>query len=433
MSRCALLSFAAISLLAVPASAGPDLVIGSIDSSNNYGLVGGIRAYSFGVTYCNLGDTPADVVDGSGMHPVLGTSMFKYDPGTMRFTQLGVSQVMHQFASLQGTVCGTCQPGGTFQTLGVGCSNPSGPGLMGSQGDLGPRSEVDAYYSGFMYPFTGINVSGDPIFKRLQVEQTQIESAAANYFVEAVVVSPDDGTSENQNNNVGYREIGIVQSTSNATPIGDMHSQAPAIQAWQDMDPGVTLSTLELPGRGVVVVGSRAHDLGGGNYRYDYNVYNQNLSENIDSVSIPLADPAGDLFFNAVDHHSTVDEDIDDSDWTNTQNTTMIRWIAPAAEDPDLRNVIRWGTMHSFSFTTAAAPTAGLVTLRSASAQDDHFVFAMVPEVGNVCAPDLNGDTTADHFDISVLVSSQFDYNADSAFDFFDISAFLQDLVAGCP
>jgi hypothetical protein len=49
------------------------------------------------------------------------------------------------------------------------------------------------------------------------------------------------------------------------------------------------------------------------------------------------------------------------------------------------------------------------------------------------CAADLNGDGSADFFDVSFLLQNSVDYNGDTGFDFFDISAFLQDLSAGCP
>lgn len=50
-----------------------------------------------------------------------------------------------------------------------------------------------------------------------------------------------------------------------------------------------------------------------------------------------------------------------------------------------------------------------------------------------ICPPDLNDDGFLDFFDISLFLSSSFDYNGDTAFDFFDISAFLSDFGAGCP
>jgi len=50
-----------------------------------------------------------------------------------------------------------------------------------------------------------------------------------------------------------------------------------------------------------------------------------------------------------------------------------------------------------------------------------------------VCAADLNGDGSADFFDVSELLQNSVDYNGDTGFDFFDISDFLQDLSAGCP
>jgi choice-of-anchor B domain-containing protein len=49
------------------------------------------------------------------------------------------------------------------------------------------------------------------------------------------------------------------------------------------------------------------------------------------------------------------------------------------------------------------------------------------------CPADLNGDTSADFFDVSFLLQNEVDFNNDQGFDFFDISAFLQALSAGCP
>lgn len=409
---------------------GPDLIVGSIDGASHWGQAGDIHGYSFGVTYCNIGDSPASVVDSTMSHPVLSMGMYSYDPSTMRFTMIGISHVEHQFAPLQSSACGECAPSGSFQLLGVGCSTPTGPGLMGAQGDLGPRSEVDAYYSAFAYPFTGINQNGNAIFKRLQAHESALTTPDARFFFESIVVANDEAAAGNQNNNVSWRETLVNTSSFNATPIGDTARDSAAINAWSAIDPDVLVTEYLVPGRGVVVVGSRAHDLGDGTYRYDYNVYNQNLNVGLDEFQVQLATTPSDLYFNAVDHHSTVDEDIDDSDWDASVANGRILWTPVEIANPDLRNTIRWGTMHTFSFVTEAQPMIGSVFF-NADGISSSQVQAWVPETTS-CAADLNGDTFVDFFDVSYLLSVRPDYNGDTSFDFFDLSEFLNDAQA-CP
>lgn len=419
-----------LALLSTNAMGAPDLVVGSIDSTNHWGAVGDIHAYSFGVTYCNIGTSPASVVDSTMNHPVLSMGMYSYDASTMRFTMIGISHVEHQFSALQSNACAECTPSGNFQSLGVGCSTPTGAALMGAQGDLGPRSEVDAYYSAFAYPFTGINQNGNAIFKRLQARESALMTPDARFFFEAIVIANDDAGAGNQNNNVSWRETLINPSTFNATTIGDTTRESAAINAWKAIDPDVLISEREIPGRGVVILGSRVHDLGDGTYRYDYNLYNQNLNADIDMFQVPLTTTPSDGYFNAVDHHSTIDENIDDSDWVSDANNARMLWTPVEVADPDLRNTIRWGTMHSFSFVTSAPAAMG-----SASFNADGLgwmnIDAWVPEITS-CPADLNGDTAIDFFDLSFLLDQRPDYNGDTTFDFFDLSAFLSD-AQSCP
>jgi len=50
-----------------------------------------------------------------------------------------------------------------------------------------------------------------------------------------------------------------------------------------------------------------------------------------------------------------------------------------------------------------------------------------------VCAVDLNGDTNADFFDLTLFLSGMLDWDGNTVFDFFDVSSFLQAFSAGCP
>ena len=72
-----------------------------------------------------------------------------------RFEQIGQSWLKHGFASTNSPGCGTCvQPPNGGAQLGVGCSDAYGSGLNGSQGNLGPRSQVNPTNGYYPYPFS---------------------------------------------------------------------------------------------------------------------------------------------------------------------------------------------------------------------------------------------------------------------------------------
>lgn len=421
----------ALSASASPALAGPDLIVGSIDAVTSWGSVGDTRAYSTGITLCNVGDAPASVDGFSADHPVIALSMFRYDPSEGSFVQLGVSGVFHTSTALQGTACSACTPSGSFFEIGAGCSTVEGSALIGIQGDLGPRSEVDAYYSGFQYPFTGINQQGDAVFKRLQVKQSDLLFDGARYFIEAVVVSSDDGASGAQNNNVSFREISINPSTLSAAPVGSTTQSEPVISAWHLLEGDGTYQEIDIPGQGVVHFASLATDLGDGSYRYDYNIYNQNLDANIDRFVIPTDAPVNTYTFSSVEHHSTVDSMIDNSGWSSSVAPLELSFEAQAAADPALRNVVRWGTMHTISFVSEAEPTISTVSVRAAGTGQAFEAAAFMPSVS--CAPDLDGDGMLSFFDVSAFLLQRIDWDGNTVFDFFDVVSFLSDYGAGCP
>src|SRR4029079_18704852 len=65
-----------------------------------------------------------------------------------RFEQIGQSWVKHTYGAEQANVCFSCQPGGNFTHLGVGCSDTYFAFQSAEQGDLGSRAWIN--------PFTGV-------------------------------------------------------------------------------------------------------------------------------------------------------------------------------------------------------------------------------------------------------------------------------------
>jgi hypothetical protein len=445
-------AIAALAACCGVAAAAPDVICGSLDDVNFYGTVGGVSAYSVGTTACNEGTVPLNWIDGTPNHPVIQVSIYRLMDGRME--QLGVSFVKHSFASLQGNACGFgCDNNGSFSSLGTGCSDPYGAGLNGSQPDLGPRSEINAWDGQFVYPYTSINQSGNTIFKRIQVPRADMSLAGAIYIAEGQYVIKDEfdaNTGEpflndkgvpTSYNNVSYKRMS-VQSGGGAFTTGGINRHESAMIAWQEHglgintpDPSVNVATIAVPSEGKLEVGSKATDLGDGTWRYDYAVHNQNSHMSIGSVSVPsAAGSTSGYYFHDVSYHDSVDANIDGTDWAPVEGAGDISWATTPFADDSNANAIRWGTTYNFSFVSSAAPTTGDITLgmwRDPSMSVSASV--VVPTAAAPCPADLNGDGVLNFFDISVFINTMPDYNNDGGFDFFDVSSFVADFSAGCP
>ena len=207
--------------------------------------------------------------------------------------------------------------------LGVACSDAYGSGLNGSQGLLGPRSQVNATTGVYPYPFTGPAYDAT-IGRRLQVYTADIDpaqNAGALYFADCHYVTFDDAQwvngglpAANGLNNATYQQILIPSTTATPTLTGAVQRNMPAIQAWKDQDAAVQITTAEYVDTSLIAAGVRARfwvaakatSNGNGTTHYEYNVYNLNADRNGGSFSVPI--PAGvgvgNIGFHGVFAHS---------------------------------------------------------------------------------------------------------------------------------
>src|SRR6185436_19129494 len=137
----------------------PDVIVGDLPNTSNYGSVGGINAYSVGTTSCNLGSCWLLWIANSAEKPVIGENMYRLKNG--RFEQIGQSWLKHAFTALQQNVCGSCTSSGTGARLGVNCSDPYSSSLNGDQGRLGPKADVNPNTGVYLYPDSRINTTGN--------------------------------------------------------------------------------------------------------------------------------------------------------------------------------------------------------------------------------------------------------------------------------
>jgi hypothetical protein len=355
-------------ILGVAGASGPDVIVGDLPSVAHYGAVGGIRAYAVGTTSCNIGDQDLLWIAGNNQHPVIGQSMFRIADG--RIDQIGISWLKHGFTALTQNLCGQCNGHGGA-VLGVGCSDPYGAGLNGSQGGLGPRFEVNPFTGVFNYPFSNPEGStGNAVFKRIQVPQADLDVPGAIFFVEGQYVTADDAQAGNGYNNASYRRINKNGDYS-MTTTGSTARMKPGIYAWKDHglgvnqpDPDVTVITADAVGDGRFFIAYKVVDNQDGTYTYTYAIQNLNCDRSGGAFRIPLGSAAiaTDLYFHAPDYHSG--EPYDNADWVFQNNGESIEWHSPQtyAQNPDTR-ALRWGTMSTFRFTSDGAPVDGTLQI----------------------------------------------------------------------
>lgn len=415
-------------------STGPDVIVGRIIGASgagsqiqNYNVSGTLDAVSLGTTSCNIGNAllrwdafPANT------HPAIGGNMYKWKTvnGSGRFEQIGMSWLKHGFTALAQSECCTCTNPGTGTRLGIGCSDPYTGSRNGGQGSAGPRWQINAA-TGFFPTGSSANPtrSATNTDRRLEMLLTDLEvsSAAVRYFGEAQYVSPDDAAAGNKNNNASYIECTVAAGTAATgfnfsfintgagTGPNTTQRQKSAIEAWPLVEPGVTLTNVLVPSDGKFIVGSKATDLGGGIWHYEYAVYNMNSDRNGGSFSVPV--PAGvnvtNIGFHDVTYRNGDATDnlgvgmsnainFSSTDWAATVATGSITW-ATELEGANVRaNAIRWGTTYNFRFDANIAPNlTGEVSLGlwKHGTPDSMAVVAQIPGTPSVsCAADLDND-----------------------------------------
>ena len=374
---------------------GPDVIVGDITGPSNYVSVGAYDALSLGTYSCNIGNSPVGWHASTNNHPVIGGALFRLKTvsGASHFEQVGTSWLKHGFFALSNSLCCTgCQGDASGATLGVHCSDPYTSGRNGSQSGLGPRWQVNPH-TGF-FPYPPFNTPSGGNNGRLQVKLTELEvtggAGAARYFGEAMYVTPDDAAAANQNNNATYVEVGVSGGPSdfNFSFIGSAFRSQPAINAWQKADPTVTLRPTQVTGDGLVVLGYKTTSLGGGQYHYEYAVYNMNVDAAFGTFTVPVG--AGvtvtnigfhDFDYVGGDGINGINQD--GTDWPGSVVGNTVQWATTPFNTNANANAIRWQGLYNFRFDANAAPTAGSVTATTFKGNSPVAISADVPGGGS--------------------------------------------------
>jgi len=346
-------------------SVGPDVIVGNITDVGNYGTDGsGVYAYALGTDACNIGTASIPWSTANNHHPVIGQHIYRLKPvagqAYSRFEQIGLSWLKHGFAAAGGSTCSACQGGGGGG-LGVGCSDPYGASLNGSQSN-GCRSDVNATTGYFPYPPTAFPAAPATIGRRIQCAAADVDpalNAGALYWGEAHYVTPDDALAGNGLNNASYRRMIFSAGSFGGSFSGGTVQQLPAVYAWQAQDAAVQITPVDVANDGRYFVARKVTDLGGGNWHYEFYVHNLNSDRSAwgFTVDFPAGTTISGAGFRDISYHSG--EIWNGTDWTPSINGNSINFATTQtyAQNPNA-NALRWGTGYNFWFDATASGEA---------------------------------------------------------------------------
>ena len=404
--------------------AGPDVIVGSVDSvqqptgATNGNFVG----LGVGTTSCNNGDQPVDWFQLPNTdHPVIPQNLYRMSGGTsnnQRFEQLGQSWMKHAFFALEDDQCNFgCNTSGcsTGSQLCSGCSDTYDASLNYNQDGIGSRAWVNPFTGSFpsgANNHTGHNHTGTS--HRVTVAMSDLDppqNPGATYFGEAQYIAPSEYAwcqshpgQCNMYNNVSYRQFTVSGGPSNFTfsPVGSTFRMHPAIMAWT----GATVNQVQPdPGNdGIWFMGYKVTNPTTGVWHYEYALYNENLDRSIQSFSVPLgaganisntafhAPPqepgwANDGTFNNLGYSSM--------SWTVTQAAGSITWNSETFAQNQNANAIRFGTLYNFRFDADQPPQSANATVGYFKTGSPMTVAIQAPAEGGTPTPTPTPTATA--------------------------------------
>ena len=370
---------------------GPDVIVGDIQSVDEFGTAATQVGLAVGTDSCNNGDQPVDWFQLPNTdHPVVPQNLYRMSGGPtndQRLEQIGQSWMKHTFEALEGGVCGTCYTSGceTGTHLCPGCSDPYGSGLNGGQNGLGSRAWINPFTG--VFPSTANNHGGhnhDGVSHRIRVEENDLNTQlnpGATYFAEAAYITPHEYSwcqahpgECNMYNNVSYRQFSVsgVVPPFSFNPVAPTVRMQPAIMAWAATGAIVNQVQPDAGNDGIWFMGYKVTNPTQGVWHYEYALYNMNLDRAIQSFSVPLG--IGVSLSN-IDFHAPPQEPgwandgtfnnqgYSNTPWTVTQASDSITWNTETIVQNPNANAVRFGTLYNFRFDSNQAPHTTTATV----------------------------------------------------------------------
>jgi hypothetical protein len=422
------------------AGAAPDAIVGDLAPSTFFGEVDGVAAYAFGYATCNLGDAPLVYVANTSNHPLWTQNLYRLKDGL--FQQIGLGHVVHGFFALEQNLCAPCTSVG-MGNLGPGCSDVNSAGLAGSQNQLGPRWQVNAFTGEFAYPFFNAQPIPGTIGRRMQTHVSDVDPAqneGAIYWAEVQVVAPGETSQFDRDNNASSRRVQF-SSTLTTTYVEPVRREVSALQAWAALDPEVRVSRVDTNDDGAFFVASRAYDNGDGTWLYVYAIHNQNSDRSARAFQMDLGSgTVTDPNFHSPFYHSGDGVDgvsIPNDPWTFSFNDEKARWETKTFDENPNANALRWATVYTFWFTSDREPntfdadiTLFKPTPNDPEASDTYNASVIKPRS---CLADFDNGGTVNFADLNQVLAAfgqtgeglLADANNDGVVDFQDLNSTL--------
>ncbi|HVT10892.1 MAG TPA: hypothetical protein VHE55_01390 [Fimbriimonadaceae bacterium] len=314
----------------------------------------GLNALTAYTTSCNVGSVNVPWNPPMATtHPGIILSLYMVNNG--RFEQIGTSWVKHGFYATNTNQCGVCNTSGGYY-LGPACSDTYGGGNNDDQYYLSGRDEWNAFtgvwtcqgswFSNYVNDCTRRNTGSglSSTDHRLTARDADLGVSGAQYYYEARYMNPND---INTYNNLASRTCTMhwtgSQWSFNTTDSAEV--QGPAINRW-----GEKRALAQPNTEGDVIVAVQTTNLGGGNWHYEYAVYNHTSDRQVRQFTVPM--PSGrtvsNIGFRDIDQTST-------NDWAGSYTGDTVTWSTDTYGSSSA-NPLKYGTVYNFWFDANIPP-----------------------------------------------------------------------------
>jgi hypothetical protein len=386
-------------------SPGPDVIVGFVSNTQTFGSEGAGAQRRIGISAatnsCNWGSAALNWYRlPDARHPVIAINLYRLMNDRME--QLGQSWVKHGFLATNQGDClsipgfphtGCQSQGNQGPQLRPGCSDLYPADLNADPDTLGPRSKINPTTAAFINPFNGQvdvagvrNLTGYPASTALQrviyALESEVLAANSKLFVEAHYVTADDASARNSRNNVTFTEVRPTLDGAAATsrlmftdmvrPQGtgtiafqhissETHGQ-PALAAWQGAKLFERTEAEAAGGQlGTIIVASKAIQLSGNSYRYEYAIYNMNSHAAVQALIVPTTTAqAASLGSKAVPSFGEI---WSNDPWGQQVAANGVTFATQRFSDQPRANAIRWGTVYNFWFVADSPPATKTATV----------------------------------------------------------------------
>lgn len=360
-------------------SKGPDVIVGSIDNLIELERTSeGFIALTASTDSCNVGDARISwYALPSSDHPVIALNLYKRSNG--RLIQIAQSWVKHGFYAVNSPNCPsfnsktfTCSDPIGGQTLNPGCSDLYNEFLNADPEFLGPRSKINPS-TGRFDGETALDLTGYPestdLERILYFPESLLSSyATQQFFLESIYISGDDSKAGHAANNASYRIFTPQRTTAgswyfiNQSP---MKLGVPAITEWRGELSTIQEVTLDEVGgaKSSVYVGSKVIEEAGGQFRYEYVIFNLNSDAAIGMLKLPIGAEQIKIDSNGYSAPKANGEIWSETKWEFGARDRAVSWRTENADVNPRANAIRWGTAYNFWFRSSKAPRRGEATI----------------------------------------------------------------------